>query len=216
MRDALKGMIIGICALALLGAIATRLGLIVPALPRPRGTDAWMLSRATGLLAYVVLGIDVIIGLLISTRRGDRLVPRAALVDIHGWLSPLALAFVLAHGALLLADDYVRFDAIDIAIPFMSSRWPAAIGIGVLAAYFMVVVHLSFALRKRIGVSTWRRIHYLSFVVFVLTTVHAISIGTDRGSPVFVTAYALALVVVAMLAGVRLREARRKRRQAMT
>lgn len=208
MRDALKGVVVGVFLLALLGAIASRAGWIVASPPRPHGAGAWMLSRATGLLAYVALSIDVIVGLLVSTRSADRLVPRGQLVDIHGWLSPLALALVLAHGGVLLADDYVRFDVIDLFVPFAASRWPLAVGIGVLAGYLVLVVYLSFGLRKRIGAALWRRLHYLSFVAFVLVTLHAIAVGSDRAHPWFASIYVVSLLAVALLLGVRIKRAR--------
>jgi DMSO/TMAO reductase YedYZ heme-binding membrane subunit len=205
MRDALKGVVVGVFLLALAGAIATRAGWIVPAVPRPQGTGAWMFSRATGLLAYVTLSMDVILGLLVSTRSANRLVPRGQLVDMHGLLSPLTLALVLAHGGVLLVDSYVRFDIIDLFVPFASSRWPLAVGIGALAGYLVLVVHLSFGLRKRIGTVMWRRLHYLSFVAFVLVTIHAIAVGTDRANPWFAAIYVALLLVVASLVGLRIK-----------
>jgi predicted ferric reductase len=207
MRSALKGIFVGVFLLALFGAIATRAGWIVASLPRPQGTGAWMFSRATGLLAYVALGVDVIVGLLVSTRSADRFLPRGQLVDLHGWLSPLMLVLVVAHGGVLLADGYVRFDVIDLFIPFASSRWPLTVGVGVLAGYLVLVVHLSFALRKRIGTRVWRRLHYLSFVAFVLVTIHAISVGTDRANGWFASVYVLTLLVVASLLAVRIKRA---------
>lgn len=206
MRDVIKGVLVGIVVLALLGAIASRAGWIVVALPRPEGSGAWLFSRATGLLAYVALSVDVIAGLLVSTR--SKLVPRGPLVDLHGWLSPLALALVLAHGAVLLADRYVAFDIIDLLVPFASTRWPIAIGIGVLGGYLLLVVHLSFGLRKRIGTANWRRLHYLSFVAFVLVTLHALAVGTDRGNAWFVAVYAAMLLAVAALLVVRVKRPR--------
>ena len=208
MRDAFKGVVIGVVLLALFGAIATRLGWIIASPPRLQGTGAWMFSRVTGLVAYVALSLDVIVGLLVSTRSADRLAPRGQLVDIHRWLSPLTLALVLAHGGVLLADSYVRFDVIDLFVPFASSRWPVAIGVGVLAGYLVLVVHLSFGLRKRIGTAVWRRIHYVSFVAFLLVTVHAIAVGTDRANPWFASVYVALLLAVASLVGVRLRRTR--------
>jgi methionine sulfoxide reductase heme-binding subunit len=172
-----------------------------------------MFSRATGLLAYAALGIDVIVGLVVSTRSGDRLVPRGQLVDLHGWLSPLALVLVLVHGGVLLADSYVRFDAIDVFVPFASSRWPGAVGVGVLAGYLMLVVHLSFGLRKKIGTAVWRRIHYLSFVSFVLVTVHVLWAGTDRGTRWFASVYTGVSLVIATLVGIRIAHAWRERRR---
>lgn len=211
MRNAVKGVFVGVLLLALCGAIATRLGWIVASPPRPHGSGAWMFSRATGLLAYVAVSIDVIVGLLVSTRSADRFVPRGQLVEVHGWLSPLTLALVLAHSGVLLADSYVQFDVIDVFVPFASTRWPFAVGVGILAAYLVLAVHLSFGLRKRIGTAMWRRIHYLSFVAFVLVTVHAIWVGTDRGTPWFASVYAAALLVVSILLGVRIDHARRRR-----
>ena len=208
MRDGLKGVLVGVFLLALFGAIATRADWIVASPPRPAGTGAWLFSRATGLLAYVALSLDVIVGLLVSTRSGDRLASRGQLVDLHGWLSPLALVLVLAHGGILLADGYVRFDLIDLVVPFASSRWPVAVGIGILAGYLVLLVHLSFGVRKRIGTATWRRLHYLSFVAFVLVTVHALAVGTDRTNPWFASIYAGVAIVVGLLLGIRIKRAR--------
>ena len=205
MRSASKGVAAGVFLLALLGAIATRAGWIETSVPRPHGTGGWMFSRATGLVAYVSLSLDVLVGLLVSTRTAGRLVPRGQLVDIHSWLSPITLTCVLAHAGVLLADSYVRFDVIDLVVPFASRRWPVAIGVGVVAAYLVLVVHLSFGLRKRIGTVMWRRIHYLSFVAFVLVTVHAIAAGTDRASPWFASWYNGMLVAATTLVVVRIR-----------
>jgi len=205
MRNVVKGVFVGVFLLALVGAIATRAGWIVASPPRPQGTGAWMFSRATGLLAYVALSIDVIVGLLVSTRSADRLVPRGQLVDLHGWLSPLTLALAFAHGGILLADRYVRYDIIDVVVPFASSRWPLAVGVGVVAGYLALVVHLSFGLRRRIGTIVWRRLHYLSFVAFVLVTLHAVAVGTDRANPWFASVYVLLLLAVASLLGLRIK-----------
>ncbi len=208
MRSALKGVLVGLALLALFGAVATRAGWMVASPPRPHGTGAWLLSRATGLVGYVALSANVIVGLLVSTRSADSIVPRGQLVGLHGWLSPVSLALVVAHGGVLLADSYVRFDLIDLVVPFASTRWPVAIGIGILAGYLMLVVQLSFSLRKRIGTTMWRRLHYLSFVAFVLVTIHAIAAGTDRGSTWFASLYTALLLMVASLAVIRIRRAR--------
>jgi len=78
----------------------------------------------------------------------------------------------------------------------------------VLAGYLGLVVHLSFSLRKRLGTGVWRRLHYLSFVVFVLVTTHAIAIGTDRASAWVASIYVVTLLAVASLVAVRLARVR--------
>ncbi len=207
MRDFLQRGLAGILRLPLFAAIATRAGWIVSSFPRPQGTGPWMFSRATGLLAYAALSLDVIVGLLVSTRSADRILPRGQLVDLHGWLSPVALLLVLGHGAVLIADSYARFDLLDLVLPF-ASRWPIAVGLGVVAGYLVLAVHLSFRVRKRIGTAWWRRLHYLSFVSFVLVTIHAIAAGTDRANAWFTSVYAAMLAIVVSLLVVRLRRSR--------
>ncbi len=43
----------------------------------------------------------------------------------------------------------------------------------------MLLIYVSFSLRRRIGVRNWRRLHYLTFAVFGAATVHGIAAGTD-------------------------------------
>jgi predicted ferric reductase len=209
MRETLRGVIVGLVALALFGAIASRAGWIAIEVPRPEGTGPWFVSRATGFVAFVALALDVIVGLLVSTRVGDRWVSRAHAIDLHGWLSPLSLALVLGHAILLLGDRYIRFDLLDVLVPFASPYRPVAVGIGVVAAYLALVVHASFGLRRRIGAKTWRRLHYASFVVFVSAAVHAILAGTDTGRPWALALYGAPLIVVAALVVARVRGRRR-------
>jgi len=48
--------------------------------------------------------------------------------------------------------------------------------------YFLVAVEVTSLLRKRISQRIWRLTHYLSFPLFLLTTVHGLSAGTDRST----------------------------------
>jgi predicted ferric reductase len=162
--------------------------------PRAAGAGPWLLARASGYAAFVALSLDVIAGLLISTRIGDRRMARGQLIDLHGWLSPLALALLVGHILALLADRYIRFDALDVLVPMVSPYRPVAVGLGIAAAYCAVVVHASFGLRRRIGTKMWRRLHYLSFVALVTAAVHTFLAGTDASR-----AWAIAICVAPLL-----------------
>lgn len=203
MRDAIKGVLIGAFVLALAGAIGARAGWITTDPPRVDGTGAWLLARVTGLLAYTALGLDVVVGLAVSTRSADRLLPRGHWIDLHGWLSPLAIGLLAVHAGVLLADGYVRFDVLDLVVPAS-----LALGAGIVAGYLLVVVHASFGWRKRLGTAWWRRLHYLSFVAFALATAHALAAGSDRGRPWFVVVYGVLLAGVLGLLAIRIRRAR--------
>lgn len=202
MREVVRGVVLGVIAFAMLLALAG---------PRAAGTGPWLLSRATGMTAFAALSLDVILGLAMSTRTGDRWLPRATAIDLHGWLSPLALALVLGHAWVLLADGYVRFDLADVTVPFVAPYRAVAVGIGVIAAYLAVVVHASFGLRRRLGTRTWRRLHYLSFAAFAGAAVHAILAGTDARRPWAVAIYAIPLGIVVALIAIRVARACRRR-----
>jgi sulfoxide reductase heme-binding subunit YedZ len=203
MRDAGKGVLLGLAVLVLVGAVAERAGWIAVDLPRPRGPGPWLLVRASGFTAFAALAAEVVLGLLMSTGRGATWLPRATRVELHRWLSPLALALVGGHVAALLADDFVRFDALDVLVPFVAPTRPIALGLGVLALYAAVVVHVSFGLRKRLGARTWRRLHYLSFVTFVLAAIHGVAAGSDAGRGWAVAMFGAPLALVGGLLGIR-------------
>ena len=199
MRELVRGLVVGLLLLAVFGAIASRAGWATIDVPRPDGTGPWFVSRATGFAAYIALALDVIVGLLVSTRAGDRWLARGTSIDLHGWLSPVALGLVLGHALVLVADSYIRFDALAVLVPFASPYRPVAVGLGVIAGYLALVVHASFGLRRRLGAKTWRRLHYLSFVAFVAAALHALLAGSDSSRPWAVALYGTPLAIVLAL-----------------
>lgn len=204
------GVALGVGLLIVLDAVAVRLGVAAGALPTIAGPSPWLVSRAAGLTAFVALALDVIVGLAMSTGALDRHLPRARTLELHRWLSTVALGLTAAHALALLADRAVRFDALDVLVPFASSYRAWAVGLGVLAAYAALVVHASFGWRKRLGARTWRRLHHLSFVAFAGALVHGLAAGSDRGAAGVQLLYLASATVVAGLVVVRLTSARRR------
>jgi len=176
------GIAIGAVLLLVLDAVAARLGLAAGAIPKLPGTALWATSRAAGVTAFLALTLDVVFGLFVSTGAADRLVPRARSVDIHRWLSTVALTLTGVHAIALIGDRFVRFDVLDLLVPFLSSYRSVAVALGVLAAYGALLVHASFSLRRRIGTRTWRKLHYLSFFAFAAALVHGLLAGSDSSS----------------------------------
>lgn len=207
MRDVLRGIVIGVVALALVGAIASRAGWATISAPRAADTGPWLLARASGYAAFAALSLDTIAGLLVSTRLGDRWMARGPLIELHGWLSPIALALLAGHVLALLADRYIRFDVLDVVVPMVSPYRPVAVGLGIVAAYAAVVVHASFRLRRTLGSKAWRRLHYLSFVAFGAAAAHAFLAGTDASRPWAIAIGLVPLLGVAGLIASRLRAA---------
>jgi len=140
----------------------------------------WLLARASGLTAYTLLTGSVLAGLTVKSKPLGRRIKAAGATDVHRFLSLLALGAIALHGLVLTLDQTVRLPAAALVVPGLSPYRPLATGIGVLAAELMALIYASFSLRRRIGVRTWRRLHYLTFGVFAAATVHGLAAGTDR------------------------------------
>ena len=153
----------------------------------------WILARASGLTAYLLLTASVLAGLLVKARPFGKAVNPAKATDVHRFLSVLGLGALAVHGLALVLDRSVHIRFLDLLVPGLAPYRPLWTGAGVLAAELMVVIVASFSLRRRIGIRNWRRLHYLTFAVFAAATAHGLAAGTDRGRP-----WALALYLVAV------------------
>jgi sulfoxide reductase heme-binding subunit YedZ len=158
----------------------------------------WILARASGLTAYVLLTLSVLAGLVIKTRPFGRSLNAAAVTDTHRFLSLLALATVALHGLVLTLDRTVRIGPGALLIPGLAGYRPLATGLGVVAAELAVLIIVSFRLRTRIGFRNWRRLHWATYAVFGLATVHGLAAGTDTSRPWSMGLYLGAVFAVAM------------------
>jgi sulfoxide reductase heme-binding subunit YedZ len=140
----------------------------------------WLLARASGFTAYVLLTLSVLAGLAVKSRPFRSVAP-AAQVDTHRAFALAGLGMIVLHGIALVLDRTVRLPVYGLIVPFASGYRPAAVASGVLAAELMVLVYWSFSLRRRIGARVWRRLHRLTYGVFLLATIHGLTAGTDTG-----------------------------------
>ena len=141
----------------------------------------WIIARSSGLLAYVLLTSSVLAGIVLKARPYGRAVRAASVADLHRFLALLGLGLVAIHGIALVLDETVRISPAALVGPGLVPYRTLWTSLGVLAAELMVVVNVSFALRRPIGARTWRRLHWLTYGVFGLATAHGLAAGTDSG-----------------------------------
>ncbi len=194
-----QGVLAGLAVLALAGTAGARLGWVALPIERPAGHAFWQVSRAAGFAAYAALTLEMLLGLFLSTDLADRWIARARTIELHRWLSATALALTFTHAAALLGDRYIRFDALDVLVPFLAPYRSIAVGLGVLAAWAAVIVHVSFELRTRIGQRAWRALHGVSFFLYLGATAHGLLAGTDSGLPWIRGVYAASAALVLWL-----------------
>jgi predicted ferric reductase len=169
----------------------------------------WYIARSGGIVAWALLAGSVLWGLALSTKvlRGR---PRPNwILDLHRFLGGLALLFTGIHVTGLVLDSYVHFGLTEVLVPFASAWHPVAVAWGVIALYLLVAVELTSLARKKISKRAWRLTHYLSFPLFLLTTVHALSAGTDRSTVLLRWSVIVVSAVITGLTFVRLNKADR-------
>jgi sulfoxide reductase heme-binding subunit YedZ len=177
----------------------------------------WVISRATGFTAYAMLTGAMIAGLLVRTREGVGRLKGADAVALHRMLSIGALVLTAIHGSALLLDATIDVPPWALVVPGLIPYRPEWTGIGVIAAEVMLLVHVSFRLRKKIGTKAWRRIHWLAYLAFAGATAHGLASGTDSGRTWALAIYAGAAAAVTALTGWRAVTARKtKRKKART
>jgi sulfoxide reductase heme-binding subunit YedZ len=158
----------------------------------------WILARAGGLTAYVLVTLSVLAGLVLKSRPFGAKLRAATVADTHRTLALLALGFTALHGLTLVLDSTVRITPLGLVVPGLTGYRPLATALGVLAAELMVVVYASFSLRRRLGARNWRRLHWATYGIFVLATAHGLAAGTDSGRGGVLALYFGAVGAVAM------------------
>ncbi len=145
-------------------------------------TLPWYVARASGLVGWGLLAAATVWGLALSTKiLGPRPRPNW-LLDLHRWLGGLALIFTGVHVGALLADQYVHFGVTSVLVPFASKWHPVAVAWGVVSFYLLLAVELTSLARARLSKKVWRRVHFASFLLFVMATIHGLTAGTDTKS----------------------------------
>lgn len=165
------------------------------------GQMTWFITRASGLVAYLLLWLSTVWGLGVSAKFFDRAVPRAFTYDAHEYISLLAIGMTVVHVVILLWDSFAPFNVAQLVLPFISDYRPLWTGIGIISAYLTLLVTVTFYLRKWIGIQAFRAIHWLSFIAFFGVMLHGWFAGTDTNFALTRWMYfGTGFVVVAMTA----------------
>lgn len=143
----------------------------------------WFLSRATAIVAYLLLWLNMTLGVGITSKLANIFPGGSVSSGLHQYLSILGLGFAAVHGLLLLGDRYLNYSLIQVLLPFGSLIYrPMWVGLGQISLYLWLFVYLSVFVKKHIGKRTWRFVHYFSFLVFLGVMVHGIMSGTDSST----------------------------------
>jgi predicted ferric reductase len=144
-------------------------------------TPLWYATRATGLVALVLLTASMALGLLSSVRYQRPGWPRFVTLGLHRNTSLLALGFTVAHVLTTALDSFVSIPIQDAVIPFISSYRPVWVGLGAIAFDLMLALITTSLLRTKMSFRSWQLVHWGAYLCWPVAVLHGLGTGSDTG-----------------------------------
>jgi sulfoxide reductase heme-binding subunit YedZ len=144
-------------------------------------TALWYTTRASGIMALVLLTMTMILGLMTAGRAKARNWPGFLQQELHRRLSIIAVIFLALHVLTSVLDTYVHIGWLAVVVPFASPYARFWVGTGTIALDLMVAVFVSSLIRSHLAPGTWRGIHWLAYACWPIALVHTFGLGTDAG-----------------------------------
>ena len=163
----------------------------------------WYLSRASGVIAYTLFWLAVVFGLLLSTRLGKHF-NAARVFALHQYLSLIAVGFATFHAGILLADNFLNLNLWQILLPFGFQTERVGVALGQLGFWLLFICAFSFYIKKYIGQSAWRWLHFLTFMAYMFISIHVFMVGSDSRALPLLLFYAASQTTVFVLMTYRL------------
>jgi DMSO/TMAO reductase YedYZ heme-binding membrane subunit len=95
-----------------------------------------------------------------------------------------------------VVDGYVGIRWIDTLVPFVSGYEPFWLGLGVVAFEIVIALVVSSLLRPRIGLRTWRAVHWAGYVCWPAAVIHGLGIGGQDSRTPWVLALTVACIAL--------------------
>ena len=140
----------------------------------------WYATRATGLVTLLLLTASMLLGIATAGRFASEKWPRFLTVGLHRNITMLVLVFLALHVGTTVVDTYTSIPATAAVIPVASSYKAPWLGLGAVAVDLLIAVLVTSLLRSRLGLRTWRGLHWLAYVCWPAALVHGLGTGTDR------------------------------------
>lgn len=187
------GQIGVVTSMALTGLIV---GLTITAV-RGNRMAPWIVGRATGVCAFLLLAALVVVGLTLARpARRQRGGARPGVIRLHIALALFTTLFTAAHVVVLGTDRWAGVGWVGAAVPLGSAYRPWPVTLGLIALWIFLLAGVSAAVAGRLPGRLWRPLHHLGLTAFVLAWWHGFLVGVDTGRLVGLYAATGAAVVL--------------------
>lgn len=159
----------------------------------------WYVTRASAMIAWVLMTLSLVWGILLSTRIFRNSDNPGWLQDLHKYLGGASIVMVVLHMVTLMLDGWLKLSVSEVLVPFASHYRSVPVAIGILAFYLLIAVQSTSLLMARLPRKAWKAIHYSSYVSLAFVAFHAGLSGTDVGTRWY-GAVSMALIVISLTA----------------
>lgn len=163
----------------------------------------WYLTRATGIVAMLLLTAALVLGVVDLERVSSQGWPRFLIDLLHRNVALLSICFLAVHILTSVLDSFAPIGLLDSVIPFAGSYRPFWLGLGAAAFDLMLAIALTSFLRGRIGYRAWRAVHWLAWLSWPIALLHGLGTGSDTKAAWMLLVYVLCLLAVLVAAGAR-------------
>jgi methionine sulfoxide reductase heme-binding subunit len=161
-------------------------------------TAPWFASRATGIVALLLLTGVMVLGVLVNRQGRLPGLPGFAVTGLHRNVSLLAVAFTAIHVVTAVIDTFVSIPLTAALIPFTSGYEGFWLGLGTIASDIMLAIIVTSLLRRHLSRGVWRAVHLLAYASWPVAFIHSIGSSRDlQRGPLLIMAVLCALAVLA-------------------
>jgi predicted ferric reductase len=164
-------------------------------------TVFWYASRATGVVALLLLTAVFVLGILVNRRGRLPGLPGFAVTNLHRNISLLAVAAIAVHVLTAVLDTYVHIPLLAAVVPFSSGYERLWLGLGAVSIDLMLAIIVTSVLRGRLNPTLWRVIHLTAYACWPVAFVHSVYASKDlQHGPLLYLALVCAALIVAAVA----------------
>jgi predicted ferric reductase len=135
------------------------------------------ISSTVGLIAMVMLTLNILMGLLVSVNYNPqtwwphRKLP-VPFWKLHNWNGYLAMGVAMLHPTILLFSKTAGFKLGDVLLPLNSPGQRLYNNLGALTFYCFLFVVVTSYFRPQLRYRPWKKLHYTAYAAAVLMYMH--------------------------------------------
>lgn len=140
----------------------------------------WLIARAGGVTALVLLTLLVSLGLVLSS------VPNKStwrlnryLLPLHRYLALFMLFFLGLHIVTIAVDPFAKVGLIGAIVPGLSSYRTVPVAIGTLSFFALLLVAVTARYPQILPNNRWLTVHRISLYTFMAAWAHGALTGAD-------------------------------------